>query len=198
MLDFLSIFQTYYQQISTKLDISTLNLIVYTTGLVAYTIFIWYFYRFIARREIFPLQLQKYIPTGRKVLNILAYILEYLIIFPILVFFWFSVFSFFMILLAKDLEVETILMTTMALVTTIRITSYYKEDISIEISKLIPFAFLAIFLINPSFFSIKIVSERFLEVYSFGLYIFRFAIFTITVEWTLRLLYLIKRILIDK
>lgn len=100
-------------------------------------------------------------------MNALEYIFEYLIVFPILVFIWFGIFSTFMFFLAKDLPVATILLMSMALVATIRITSYYKEDLSKDLGKMIPFALLAIFLVAPNFFSMELVQERFSEVSSF-------------------------------
>lgn len=185
--------QVYFDQITTVLGVSTINLVAYTIGMVLYGIFIWHLYRFIARREIFPFRLQKYMSTERKILNAAAYILENLVIFPILVFLWFGLFSLFMFFLAKDLTVATVLLVSMALVATIRITSYYNEDLSKDIGKLIPFALLAIFLVAPGFFSIELVEDRIAEVFSFGEDILKFAAFTVTVEWVLRILYLIKK-----
>lgn len=126
-------------------------------------------------------------------MNALEYIFEYLIVFPILVFIWFGIFSTFMFFLAKDLPVATILLMSMALVATIRITSYYKEDLSKDLGKMIPFALLAIFLVAPNFFSMELVQERFSEVSSFVSDILKFAAFAVTVGWILRILYLVKR-----
>ncbi len=155
--------------------------------MVLYTIFIWHFYRFVSQRDIFPINLKSYMPVKTQILHILAYIFEYLVFFPILVFGWFLIFSAFMILLARGIEIGTIFAMSMALVATIRITSYYNEDLSRDVGKLIPLALLAIFIISPSLFSMELLKERFSEVPKFYLDIVRFAVITISIEWMLRI-----------
>jgi hypothetical protein len=178
----------YYDQVTAFLGTSVINLIVYTIGMVVYTIFIWHLYRFVAHRDIFEIDLK-----GSRASNALGNFFGYLIVFPILVFIWFGAFALFMFFLAKDLPVQTILLVSMSLVATIRITSYYKQDLSKDVGKLIPLALLAIFLISPDFFSLELVRERLAEVGAFGFDVLRFAAFVVATEWILRIGHSIKR-----
>ena len=75
-------------------------------------------------------------------------------IFPLFVFFWFSILSVMIILLSKTQAVGNILLVSMALVASVRATSYYNEDLSRDLAKMLPFALLGVFLIDISIFSI--------------------------------------------
>ena len=76
---------SFIQQISTRFFDSTTiwDLITYTAGMVLYSFFVWKFYRFVARREIIPINLEKYSAKGKKSpLKVGAYIISYLFLFP--------------------------------------------------------------------------------------------------------------------
>lgn len=82
-------------------EVSFTDLIAYSIGMVVYGIFIWNFYRFLARREMIPLHLKKYQTDGKKITSIIAYVFKYVIVFPLVVLIWFVVYStflFFMVL----------------------------------------------------------------------------------------------------
>src|SRR3989338_7562785 len=92
-------------------------LLVYTLAMVLYALFIWKFYRLMAKRDIFKLDLSEAAysvhKTFRAAVSVLAYILEYLIIFPVLVFVWFGVLALFLFFLAKTQSIENILLISM-------------------------------------------------------------------------------------
>lgn len=127
-------------------------LIVFIIGMVIYAVFIFKFYRFIGSKNIFKRDKKYHEHEGiRK----LAYILEYLFLFPIIAFIWFFVISVILSVISEVLTIGNIFMISMAIVATIRITSYYNEDLSRDVAKLLPFALLAIFLLNISDISIS-------------------------------------------
>ena len=55
--------------------------------------------------------------------------------------------------LARQQPIESILLVAMTVLSSIRITSYYNEDLSRDLSKILPFGLLAVFLIDLSYFS---------------------------------------------
>ena len=123
----------------------------FVAGTILYSIFVFSFYKFLSRKDIFKLNLSQYNNVEHqqlnKTLDVLLYVLEYLLIFPIFVFLWFMVFSIFFIFLAKNQGINEILLISMSLVATIRFTAYYDEALSVDLAKMIPFALLAIFFI---------------------------------------------------
>lgn len=175
------------------IDVSFSDLILYSIGMVAYGIFIWNFYRFIARREMIPLGLGKYQTDGKKITSIIAYVLKYIIVFPLVVLVWFVVYSTFLFFMAPDLSIELVFLVVISLVVTVRISAYYKEDLAKDFAKLIPFALLGIFLTSNIFFTVDQVIERLDDFIPFLGKIIGFVIYAIMVEAILRILFLIKR-----
>lgn len=188
-----------YNQLSSIIGETYLQLFVFTIGLFIYAIFVWYFYKTLSKRDLFKINLEKYnLPhvkhkTLGKVGSVLAYILKYGFIFPIYIFIWFLILSLFLLVLSEKIAINHIILTSVVVVSATRVTSYYKEDLSSDMAKLIPFALLAILLINPNFFSMEITMARFSEIPNLWSEILRFLIFSIVLEWILRILYLIKK-----
>ena len=187
-----------HSQLSPIIGESYLQLFTFTIGLSIYAIFVWYFYKSLSKRDLFSINLEKYnLPyikhkTLGKVGSILAYILKYGIIFPIYVFIWFLILSLFLLVLSEEITVNNILLTSIVVVSTVRVISYFKEDMSSDLAKLIPLALLAIALSNPNFFSSETALARLSEIPILWSQIVQFLIFSIVLEWILRILHLIK------
>lgn len=175
------------------IEISFTDLIFYSLGMVAYGIFIWNFYRFIARREMIPLPLKKYQTDGKKITSIIAYVIKYVIVFPLVVLVWFIVYSTFLFFMAPDLPVELVFLVVISLVVTVRISAYYKEDLAKDFAKLIPFALLGIFLTSNIFFTAEQVLDRIDDFIPFLGKIMGFIVYAIMVEAVLRILFIVKR-----
>src|SRR3989344_4254418 len=124
---------------------------------VFYSIFIWEFHSFISKKNIFGLDLNKYNKVAHPVLIKLVavglYFIEYIIVLPFLIFFWFSIFTLFLIFFTKDLPLQSLLIISAIIVSVIRMTSYYKKGLSKELAKLLPFTLLAVSMLNPAFFN---------------------------------------------
>ncbi len=119
-------------------------------------LFIWKLYKVISKKNIFELDLNKYNkyehPFLSKLTKAFLYILEYIIILPSLIFFWFAAFSLFVMVLSPNQEVSQILLVSAIIVVVIRMTAYYRKELSQELAKLMPFTLLAIAVIDPLFF----------------------------------------------
>lgn len=132
---------------------------VFTLFLTLYVLFIWNFYKLLSKRDILELNLAQYNKYDdaviKKILAFLLFVLEYIIILPILVFFWFFVMAFIILLLAKDMSIVQISLVSACIVGAIRITAYYSEDLSRELAKLFPFTILVVAFVTPGFFEVN-------------------------------------------
>ena len=159
-------------------------------GIVIYSIFVWKFYRSIAKKNLIGLNLNKYNkskhPTMTKLVAGALYLAEYALILPILIFIWFTVFTMLLIFITENLTIQTLLIISGTVIAAIRMTCYYNEDLAKDIAKLIPFTLLATSLLNPQFFSVGRVFGLFAEIPSLfgeiGIYLF----FIILLEVVLR------------
>jgi len=165
----------------------------YILIITIYAIFIWKFYKFLARRDILNLNLSQYNrtehPFWNKFLASALFLVEYVILLPVIVFFWFSILAVFLLLLSKSQGVAQILVISAAIVAATRMTAYYSEDLSKDLAKLFPFTVLAIFLLEPDFFSIEKMIMRFSEVPSLLGNIFVYLIFILVLEVIMRALF---------
>lgn len=168
-----------------------LNLAFFTTVIVIYSIFVFYFYRFLARQNIIKLNLNQYNqysnPTTVKIFAALFYIIEYIILLPVLTFFWFAILSILILILSKGLDVATVLLISAALVASVRVTSYVSEDLSKDLAKMLPFTLLAIAITTAGFFDANALLSRVKEVPSLFHSVPYYLFFIIAVELIMRI-----------
>ncbi len=168
-----------------------LTLVFFTAVIVIYSIFVFYFYRFLAKKNIIELNLNQYNqysnPALIKFFAAIFYIIEYIIILPVLTFFWFAILSILILLLSKGIEVRTILLISSALVAAVRITSYLSEDLSRDLAKMLPFTLLAIAITTAGFFDINALLSRVGEIPSLFSDIPYYLIFIVAVELIMRI-----------
>ena len=182
------------ENLSTFLSTETnlvLNLAFFTAVIVLYAIFVFYFYRFLAKKNIIELNLNQYNkysnPTLIKIFAAIFYIVEYIILLPVLTFFWFSTLSILILVLAKGLEVKTILSIGAALVASVRITSYISEDLAKDLAKMLPFTLLAIAITTSGFFDISIFFSRISEIPSLFSDVPYYLLFIVAIELIMRI-----------
>ena len=166
---------------------------IYVGGMAVYAMFIFKFYRFVASRDIFALDLSKYEESRFKVvrafLHLVMYGAKYIILFPAFAFFWFAVLTLILTFLSKDRAFSEILLIALATVSAIRVTAYYSEDLSRDLAKILPFAVLAIFLIDASFFEVTDSLHVLKEAGEHRESIVYYLLFLIALEFALRLLF---------
>ena len=156
----------------------------------AYLVFIWKFYHFVAHKNILGLNLNRY--NSHKthgvsiLLSVLFYFIEYIIILPFIIFFWFSIFTLFLLFLNENLDIYSLLIVSATVVATIRMTSYYSEDISTEFAKYFPLMLLAVPLLNPNFFDFTRVVSQLKQLPVFFSDISIYLIFIVILEIILR------------
>ncbi|MBU0457338.1 MAG: hypothetical protein ABH824_05055 [Nanoarchaeota archaeon] len=175
--------------------LSLIPLFLFILGMVVYAIFVFKFYRFVARRDIFKLNLKKHSKSFRGFLenffHLIFYTFEYLFLFPIFTFFWFIVLAIIIMLLSETQAVSNILLVAMALVGSVRATAYYNEDLSKDLAKMLPFALLGIFLLdisNFSYYNSWLMIRQLPDLWQTIIYYF---IFIVALELILRIAYLL-------
>ena len=180
---------------------SFVTLFLIVVLMTVYSVFVWKLHKFIGTKNLFELNLNQYNklshPFYIKLVAILLYLLEYIIILPILILFWFAMFSIFLILV-MDLELKIILFISAAVIATVRIASYipkYGETIAREIAKLLPLNLLAIALLTPKFFDIERIIGNFSKLGEFFSLILHYLAFIIILEMLLRFFELILDLL---
>lgn len=191
--EIVGIYSSFLAAMPTSIQ-SFINLFLLVILVVVYAVFIWKFYQFIARKNIFELNLNQYNrvehPGLAKILASALYLLEYIIILPFVIFFWFAVFTFFLVILTNSLSLDTILIVSVIIIASVRMTSYipaYGENLAKEIAKLLPLNLLAIALIGKTAFSFEGVLSNLSEVpHLFGV-ILNYLVFIIVLEIILRL-----------
>lgn len=155
MVEISSLFNSFVQTLTFEEATSALlPVFLFSIGMVIYSLFIFKFYKFIAKKDVFELNLKKYNkvshPTLSKFLSVVIYLIEYVLLFPLFSVFWFLVLTFFLSVLTAGQTTQHILMISMAVVLAIRITAYYSEELSRDLAKMLPFGLLAVFVLDIS------------------------------------------------
>jgi len=180
---------------SSEIVLTVKPLAFYILTMSVYAVFIFKFYRFLGKKDIFVLNLKQYNTSEHwfinKVFAGVLYVLEYLVVMPVFIFFWFGILALLLLFLSKNQNLENVLLIAISVVGTVRVLSYYNEDLSRDIAKMLPLAILGVFLIDSSYFNLttsldqlKTITQHFLTlVYYLG--------FITLVEIFMRFLYII-------
>ena len=184
----------------TSIDLSSVDIysnifiiLLFFILIAFYGLFVFFYYRFLAKRDIFELNLAKYNIYNNKgvrvFFTIILFIIEYIFLMPIFVLFWFSILAIFILVLSQELNINQILLISASLVGAVRITAYINEDLSRDLAKLFPFTLLAVFLLNPNFFNFSSLLEKVTEIPMLLNTIANYILLIFIVEIFLRLLY---------
>jgi len=168
-------------------------LLLFVLAMIGYSIFIFHFYKFIGRREIFTLDMEaegnwRHSKKGYKMF---IYFLKHLVFYPIVVLFSFFVLTVLFAFLSKSQTIDTIILIAMALVAAIRIVSYYSEEMSTNLAKMIPFALLGVFLVDISYFSIENSINSLMQLPNYWKPIVYYAVFVVFAEIFMRIAHMI-------
>lgn len=172
-------------------------LIIFVLAMAVYAIFIFKFYRFLARRDILKLKMHKYYEGFEgfleKMGQSIGYVLENLIVIPLLVFFWFFILAAFILFLSESKNLDLVLLSAMAIVGAVRVTAYYNEDLSRDLAKMIPFALLGVFIIDMNYFSLSSSWDVAKQLPMFLDKLVFYLVFVVLVEFVMRILNSIVR-----
>jgi hypothetical protein len=166
-----------------------INLFFWSILMVVYAIFIWKFYRWIAKKDLINLNLRQYGIGSNALLEKMThwglYFFEYIIVLPFIVFVWFAFFTLFLVLLTENLKLQTILIISVTIITAIRMTAYYREDLSRDLAKMIPLTVLGV-AITQGLFSVQKVINQLFALPTFFMQIWTYLLFIMIIEFLLR------------
>jgi hypothetical protein len=175
-----------------------LVILFFTAIIVIYAIFVYYFYRFLAKKNLIELNLNQYNqyqnPALAKFFAGFFYIAEYIILLPIITFFWFITLAILILILSEGMEIRAVLLISSALVAAVRVTSYVSENLSKDLAKMIPFTLLAIAITKPGFFAMSAMIERVSEVPTLFSNIPYYLLFIIGTELIMRIFTAVENI----
>ncbi|MBU0958382.1 MAG: hypothetical protein KKB31_00410 [Nanoarchaeota archaeon] len=178
------------------------TLLFFTAVIIIYSVFVFYFYRFLAKKNIIELNLHQYNRYSNsnlaKFFAIIFYIVEYLVLLPILTFFWFAVLAILILTLAEGIPLSSVLLISAALVASVRTTAYISESLSKDLAKMIPFTFLAIAFTKPGFFEVSPLLSRILEIPTLLSIIPYYLIFIVSIELIMRFLDFVNKVFVSK
>lgn len=177
-------------------------LVPFVAAVVIYALFIFTFYRWLARKNIFRMNLEQYNtasrPVLKKALALLFYVFQYLFLFPIFAFIWFAVLTTLLVFLAKNQGIDNVLFASITIVSAVRISSYFTEDLSRELAKLLPLTLLALYFMDVTYFSFN--DSVAMLTQTVGLYttMIYYLLFIIILEFTMRIGHALVRSVIKK
>ncbi|MCD4771140.1 hypothetical protein K8R30_01855 [archaeon] len=181
--------EDFFNTLSAETNIF-LTLSFFTAVIVIYSVFVFFFYRFLAKKNIIEFNLNQYNQYSSqflvKVFAVVFYVVEYVVLLPVLTFFWFAILSILILLLAKDMNIATVLLVSAALVTSSRVASYLNEDLAKDLAKMLPFTLLVIAITTTGFFDISALFSRIGEIPSLFSKIPYYLLFIVAIELIMR------------
>jgi len=124
---------------------------MFAVAVAVYGVLVFNFYRVMSRRVVFVITFEK-LKESERLLSRLAYyliyVVRYVVVFPIMVYIWFWLLVMMVALLHSHKEPAELLLITMAVLTAVRVTSYYNEGLSADIAKILPYGLMGVFLVS--------------------------------------------------
>ncbi|NJK78209.1 MAG: hypothetical protein HC944_05575 [Nanoarchaeota archaeon] len=174
--------------------------LLFMLGLAIYSVFVWFFYRYISRRELIPKFYEKKQDFLKKSkIKIVLYLTAYAVLYPVIIFVWFLIYTFLIFVTSHDLSIDLVGFVSLSLLGVIRITAYFKEDLARDVGKTIPFSLLAIFLTsipiynNPNLIQIDYLVSSFSQMLQYLPGIISGVLILSILEIILRISFIIKR-----
>jgi hypothetical protein len=130
-----------------------------------YSVFVFIFYRALAKRDLITLNLDQYSDSlsGRLkgYSRTMIFVLQYIVVVPILITFWTLVLAIILTLLSPDADHSRNALIATSVVGAVRILSYWTEDLSRDVAKMLPFGVLGVFLVGDAQVQISEIEELF-------------------------------------
>ncbi len=158
--------------------------------ILVYSLFVYIFYRFMARRDIITAGYNQYGGKANQASKSMFYIVKHTFVFPFMVIAWTGALVIILSLLSGEdetLQLENILLVAVALISTVRITAYIREDLSRDLAKMLPFAILGIYLVNKDYYSLDVSAGVLEDLPDHWEVIVYYTVFIVVLELIMRL-----------
>lgn len=164
-------------------------------GMAVYAVFVFHFYRFVAARDMFRLNLSGSDEARGSLLGDLMrlvwWVVRFVVLYPAFAFFWLAVLTLVLAFLSEDRSLSNILLIAMATVSAIRVAAYYNEDLARDLSKMLPLAVLSFFIVTANSLDAVGSLAALREVSEHRGTIFYYLLFLVALELALRMLFVI-------
>lgn len=188
------------EQISSYLTLENIQkdglpIATYGFCIAVYGIVVYAYYKHLSKRDVFKFEREKGTSFWVRFKNIIrstSHYLSYIIVYPFITVIWLGIISLLLLVLSKQRPIESVLMLSMSIVFATRIAAYIKEELAMDLAKLIPFGMLGVFLVDPDYFSISVALERIYSIPSHWPLILHSIILIMILEWILRIIYWVK------
>jgi len=164
-------------------------------GIVIYFIFIFKFYKYLAQRDILMANWNhKYSwdeGHTKRFFKTLFYLLEYVVIVPIIIFLCFLVMATILLFVSNN-SAEHIMLISMAIIAAGRLLAYYNEELAREVGKLMPLTLMAIFVSDMSSFSLETTLTNAKIMFSMYDKLLFYLMFAVVVEFIMRIFQLLR------
>ena len=142
-----------YGIISSQVDEMAKTAVI-IVAIVMYSGLVFRFYRLLARRTMISIDTttdkEGFIGWLSRQNKRLIFIILYVVLTPTLIGFWALVLSAILVILNGGQQLSSVAELAVAVVGAIRITSYFSENLAQDLSKMLPFAVLGVFLADGS------------------------------------------------
>lgn len=175
-----------------------LPMLAVVLGITAYAVFVFHFYRFVAARDMFSLNLSGNGEERGSILGdvsrLLWWVVRFVFLYPAFASFWFAVLTLVLAFLSEGRELSGILLIAAATVSVIRISAYYKEDLSRDLAKIVPFAVLSFFIVSTNSLDAIGSLAALMDVSEYRETIVYYLLFLVALEIVLRFLFVIFKL----
>ena len=123
-------------------------------AIAVYSGFVFMFYRILAKKDLLTLDLSKYADDFggkvKKYLRSVLFVVQYIVVVPILIAFWTLVLAVILTLLSDNSDHARNALIATSVVGAVRILAYWTEDLSRDVAKMLPFAVLGVYLVSST------------------------------------------------
>ena len=167
-------------------------------GIVIYSTFVFKFYRFLASKDLIDVDFSQYSEgfTGflKRLVNGILVIVQYILFTPFLISFWTLILAIILTLLSGGDDLYWNVLVATSMVGSVRVISYFSEDLSRDVAKMLPFAVLGVFLVDSGSFNWGAVSTFWSQLDEFAVSFGSSMILVALLETTLRILDTLRQI----
>ncbi|MDP6899326.1 MAG: hypothetical protein QGF94_00630, partial [Candidatus Thalassarchaeaceae archaeon] len=121
-------------------------------GIVLYSAFVFKFYRFLASKDLIDADFSQYSRgfTGfmKRFVDGILLIIQNILFAPFLISFWVLILAVILTLLSGGDDLYWNVLVATSVVGSVRVISYFSEDLARDVAKMLPFAVLGVFLVD--------------------------------------------------
>ena len=168
-------------------------------GIVLYSAFVFKFYRFLAKKDLIDADFSQYSDgfTGfmKRFVDGILLIVQNILFAPFLISFWVLILAVILTLLSGGDDLYWNVLVATSVVGSVRVISYFSEDLARDVAKMLPFAVLGVFLVDAGAFNWDAVSILWSHLDEFAISFASSMALVVILETVLRILSTMKDII---